>query len=97
MLGYGSNELFRGIDLEVLSVFTFFHPSMVNHLLGFLNKFNLLDVEDVPYDILGDGFPALRIIPLDTNAVVNAKTGMAPCHQFPDQFVCNLSPPSSGI
>ena len=72
-------------------VFTFFDPALVNHLLGFLNEPDFLDIENIPYDVLGNGFPALCIFPLDTNAVVDAKTGMAPGHQFPDQLSCDLS------
>ena len=68
------------IYLEVFPVFTFFHPALVNHLLGFLNEFDLLDVEDVTYNVpsnvfpftlmgntRGNGFPAFCIFPLDTN------------------------------
>jgi len=68
------------IYLEVFPVFTFFHPALVNHLLGLLNVPDFFDVEHIPDNVLsnvipftlmgitwGNGFPALCIVPLDTN------------------------------
>jgi len=79
-LGYGSDEFLGGIYLKVFPVFAFFHPSLVDDFVGFFYKFNLLDVEDVTYDILGNGFSALCIFPFDTDTVINTETRMAPAH-----------------
>jgi len=73
MLGYSSYKFQSRIYPEVLPVFAFFHPSLVNHFVGFLNEFDLLDVEDVTYDVLRYRFSALCISPLDTDAVVDAE------------------------
>ncbi len=89
MLGYGSDEFLSGIDLEVFPVLSFFHPSLVDDFIGFLNEFDLLDVENIPYDVLGNGFPALCILPFNTDTVINTETAMTPCHEFSDQFVCD--------
>ena len=87
-----SCDKFQGrIYLEVFPAFTFFHPALVNHLLGFLNVPDLFDVEHIPDNVLGNGFPALCIVPLDTNTVVDTETGVAPPLEFSDQFVCDLS------
>ena len=53
-----------------LKVFTFFHPSLVDDFAGFLNEFDLFDVEDIPYDVLNNGFSALCIFPLDTDTII---------------------------
>ena len=44
-------------SLEVLSVFAFFHPSLVDDFVGFFYKVDFLDIEDVTYDILNNVFP----------------------------------------
>jgi len=42
-------------------------------------------------NLLGNGFPALCIFPLDTNAIVDAEARVTSPHEFSDQFVWNRS------
>ena len=51
MLGNGSDEFLGGIYLEVLPVFAFSHPSLVDDFVRCFYKVDLLDVEDVTYDV----------------------------------------------
>ncbi len=56
-----SRHKFQGrIYFEVFPVFSFLHPSLVNHFLGFLNVPDLFDVEHIPYDVPSNVFSVLR-------------------------------------
>jgi len=58
MLGNGSDEFLGGIYLEVLPAFAFSHPSVVDDFVGLFYKVDLLDVEDVTYDVPSNVFPS---------------------------------------